>query len=112
MAKVLVVEDDETIRNYLDLALSSHGYKTTAVRSLSEARDVLDGDRFDGIVVDASLPDGMGIGLAAEAAARGCKPVIITGNVGAINTLLARNIPYLQKPFDVSDLISALRLPS
>jgi DNA-binding NtrC family response regulator len=108
MTRVLIVEDNDDIRGYLQTALGGSGYPTNAVASLSEAREVLEVEDFDVIVVDARLPDGRGLDLVAEASARGKKAIIISGHPPSMRAMDYTGITYLMKPFELPDLLAAI----
>jgi len=56
------------------------------------------------------LPDGRGLNLAGEASARGCRPVIMSGNTGAVRSMRDRHLPLLQKPFTIDDLLATIHV--
>lgn len=69
--RVLLIEDDAPIRERLADALSADGgFRVTAVGDLAAAREALSGDAPQLIVSDLRLPDGLALGLLAEARER------------------------------------------
>lgn len=109
MAKILIVEDDETIRRYLRVGLDASGHLSRAAASLAHAREELELEDYDVIVVDARLPDGNGVDLAAEVNSRGKKVVIISGHPPSMRRMEEGGIAYLQKPFELPALLSAIQ---
>jgi DNA-binding response OmpR family regulator len=109
MSKILIVEDDETIRGYLRAGLGMSGYLTNATASLTDAREELVRESYDIVVVDARLPDGRGLDLAAEVSARGKKAIIISGHPLSMRRMDEAGIAYLQKPFELSALLSMIK---
>jgi DNA-binding response OmpR family regulator len=101
--------DDKTIRGYLRISLNASGYLTKAAASLMEAREELELEDYDVIVVDARLPDGQGVDLAAEVNAGGKKAVIISGHRPSMRRMEEAGITYLQKPFELPELLSAIQ---
>ena len=57
MARILVVEDDEILRNGIAFALTREGYQVKTAGSLSGMRGQLEGAP-DLVILDVSLPDG------------------------------------------------------
>lgn len=108
MRNVLVVDDDEDICQYVRAVLESSGYSTTIVASYAAGRDVLEFGAVDILIVDAHLPDGPGVGLIEEGAARGKKTILISGHAPSIKAFNKMRIPYLPKPFGAHELLSAL----
>lgn len=66
MLSVLVVEDHDATRVQLHRMLVRRGFHVTCARTVGEARDALDGGRFDLLLCDIGLPDGFGYELLRE----------------------------------------------
>lgn len=66
MLSVLVVEDHAATRVQLHRMLVKRGFQVTAARTVEEAREALDGQRFDLLLCDIGLPDGFGYELLRE----------------------------------------------
>lgn len=108
MARVLIVDDEADTRNYLSEVLALCGHTTTVVATYDAARDALDIDVFDLLIVDAHLAGRDGLDLVAEGSARGHKTVLISGHPPSMKALDSLGIEYLQKPFGVPELTAAL----
>jgi CheY-like chemotaxis protein len=67
-AKILVAEDDATVREFVARALRAQGYEVTAVEDGIEALDTLRGDQFDLLLADIVMPELDGIALALKVA--------------------------------------------
>jgi len=111
--RLLLVEDEETLRSTLRLNFELEGYVvTTAVRG-SEALDRIRGARFDGIILDVMLPDVDGFTI--------CETMRLEGNATPVLFLTARTLPqerirglrsgedYLGKPFELEELLLRVR---
>lgn len=72
MTSILLVEDDALVAHSFARLLASAGYNTTTARTLADGRrQIADGDAdFDLLILDLGLPDGSGLLLAQELAAR------------------------------------------
>ena len=69
MAKILLAEDDTSMREYLQRALQRVGYEVSAVGCGTEAMPLLESDRFDLLLTDIVMPEMDGIELAQKASA-------------------------------------------
>jgi two-component system, OmpR family, response regulator QseB len=112
--RILIVEDDDVLRDGLVAGLSLAGFTSEAVATRAEAEAALEAGGFLGVVLDLMLPDGSGLDLLARLRARGSTlPVLM---------LTARDRPhervagldggaddYLGKPFDLEELAARLR---
>ena len=74
--RILVVEDDESLRLVLADNLETAGYAVTSASNLAEARRAIALAPYDLVVLDVMLPDGNGHALAAEIR-RQCLPTRI-----------------------------------
>lgn len=120
-AHVLVVDDEPDLRTLYELTLLREGHRVQAAASLAEAREQLENQRFDIIITDMRLPDGMGLELLREitAARRQERSIMITayGSAeNAVEALKAGAFDYLTKPVDLKQfravVASALQPPT
>jgi CheY-like chemotaxis protein/signal transduction histidine kinase/CHASE3 domain sensor protein len=85
MKRVLVIEDDEAMRESIRALLKSNSTEIVAVATLSEALTQLSTARFDCVVTDLALPDGTGYDLlekmAASAALQALPVIVYTGRM-------------------------------
>ena len=56
MMDILIVDDEKPICDLIDLNLSSAGYHCKAVQNGLEAIDLIEGEKFDLILLDIMLP--------------------------------------------------------
>ena len=111
MYHVLLLEDEVPLRNSLARSLHQPGeLELIAVGSLSEAVRSLDIQPPSLVISDLDLPDGTGLDLLPELAARGLRVpvVIITAHLGRFSAELptSPNIEVLAKPFTADTLKS------
>ncbi|MBX3749957.1 MAG: response regulator transcription factor [Opitutaceae bacterium] len=112
--KVLVVEDQRRLGQFLKKGLSEQSYTTTWVQTCAEARDALCETHYDGIILDLGLPDGDGLELLREWRKSGFnEPVLI---LSARDTVQDRvkgldigADDYLPKPFSLEELLARIR---
>src|SRR5688572_26723172 len=69
MTKILLAEDDSSMREYLQRALQRVGYQVEAVGCGTEALPFLEREQFDLLLTDIVMPEMDGIELAQKASA-------------------------------------------
>ena len=104
--RILVVDDEPDLRTLYELTLLREGYQVDTAGDLQQARALLDAHRFDAVITDMRLPDGVGLSLITElkAAQRGERCVVITayGSAeNAVDALKGGAFDYLTKPVDL-----------
>ena len=105
-AQILVVDDEPDLRTLYELTLLREGYQVEAAGSVSEAWDHLQARRFDAVITDMRLPDGLGMELLLrlQGAQREERCVVMTafGSAeNAVEALKAGAFDYLTKPVDL-----------
>lgn len=112
--RVLVVEDQTNVSNYVKRALEEHGYAVDLARSGREALEWAEVVVYDLIILDVMLPELDGISV--------CRRLRSQDNRAGILMLTARDTvedrvvgldagadDYLVKPFDLKELLARLR---
>lgn len=112
--KILVVEDQKRLGQFLKKSFTEHFYTATWVQSCAEARDVLSESGYDVIVLDLSLPDGDGLDLLREWRKAGFnEPVLILSARDAVQDRIKGldlgADDYLPKPFSMEELLARVR---
>ena len=110
MANVLVVDDDDGIRESAVLALSKVGHRTYEASSAAAALAELRAHRIDVVVSDIYMPGDDGLTLLQAIAERSDPPrvILMTGRGTIETTVLAQRhgaFDYLAKPFELAELI-------
>ena len=110
MAKILLAEDDTSMREYLQRALQRVGYEVAAVGCGTEAMPLLETERYDLLLTDIVMPEMDGIELAQKASAIDpeIRVMFITG-FAAVALQGGRTTPgakLLSKPFHLKDLVA------
>jgi two-component system response regulator PilR (NtrC family) len=105
---VLVVDDEADLRELLSLTLGRLGLDVDAADSVERARELLARNRYALCLTDMRLPDGTGIELVQQVAARGDTPIAVITAYGstenAVAALKAGAFDYLAKPVDLDQL--------
>jgi two-component system, cell cycle response regulator CpdR len=114
MARILLAEDDTSMREYLQRALQRVGYEVEAVGCGTEAVPLLESMHFDLLLTDIVMPGGSGRELAEEltAAHAGLAVLFMSGytpDVVLRQGVVQENVAFLAKPFTAPALAEALR---
>lgn len=108
--RILLAEDDSSLREYLQRALERTGYSVEAVDDGLEAVPLLESEEFDLLLTDIVMPGMDGIELAQQAAriAPGMRVMFITGfaAVALKSNRTPPNAKVLSKPFHLRDLVA------
>ena len=108
-AHLLIVDDDERIRNLLQKFLIRNGYLVSAAKDAAHARRILLGLDFDLIVMDVMMPGEDGVSLTRYLRETRTTPVLLLTAKGEtedrILGLEAGADDYLGKPFEPKELL-------
>ena len=114
MTKILLVEDDESIRLGLRYYLEQESYQFVENSTVKEAiRTVEDDPEIDLILLDLNLPDGNGFDLFRTIKEKHDIPVIfLTANDLEVSIVMGLDMgadDYITKPFKARELISRMK---
>ena len=112
--KVLIVEDDQDLRDVVRASLEVQGWSDITVAvDCASATSLLDHDQFDLVILDVHLPDGSGLDLVRRL--RSISPdahaVIVSGAATEderVAGLAAGADDYVVKPFSVRELVARI----
>jgi CheY-like chemotaxis protein len=109
-SRILVVDDDEHSRAFVELALGSAGCAVLSARDLEEARRVLAEHDVDVVVADQHLGGGRGVDLLRHMSGRdqGCRCYLMTGDLDPLLLAEVRALggQVLHKPVDLDLLLA------
>jgi two-component system cell cycle response regulator CpdR len=109
MIRILLAEDDDSMREYLARALARTGYGIKAVESGIAALELLQHETFDLLLTDIVMPELDGIELAQRASALHpeMRVMFITGFAAVTlqNGAMPPEAKVLSKPFHLRDLV-------
>jgi two-component system, NtrC family, response regulator PilR len=108
-ARILVVDDERSMREFLAIMLTRAGYEVVAAENGAQALASLRRRRFDLLVSDIRMPDCSGLDVLREAkqAQADLPGILMTGFAStetAIEALRTGAIDYISKPFDVDEM--------
>ena len=111
---VLVVDDQEGVRQLLMEVLRSEGFNVTSASNGYEAMDALEEVSPDLILVDMKMPGMNGLDVLREIKSReiSCLPIMMTayGELEIANEAMGLGVKnFINKPFDIDDLRKVVR---
>lgn len=114
MARLLLLEDDQSLIDGLVYALTKEGFVLDVAMTVREARAQLAVQAYDLLLLDQTLPDGSGLALCEEVRAGGnAVPIIFLTAMDEENQVIraldAGGDDYITKPFKLGELCSRIR---
>lgn len=112
--RILIVEDDDILRDGLKVGLALAGFTTDAVGTCDAAATALAANGFDAVVLDLMLPDGSGLDILRDLrASQNDVPVLLLTARDSVRDRVAGldsgADDYLGKPFDLDEVAARLR---
>jgi DNA-binding NtrC family response regulator len=113
-ANILVVDDEQAIRDALRMVLDEEGYVTQAAGDGKEAMDLINKSDFDIVITDLKMPemDGMSLIRQIQQICPQTSVIIITAHgslESAIEALRIGAYDYILKPFDFDDVLYKIK---
>lgn len=113
-ARILVIDDEKSIRRLLDASLSSEGYSVDLAKSGKEGLSLFDSVRPDTVILDLGLPDMEGVEVLSKIRERSRVPVIVLtvkdSDPDKVQLLDAGADDYITKPFSIKELSVRIRV--
>lgn len=112
--KLLVIEDDESLREIMARALRAEGYIVETAATLFSAQDKIAGYNYECILLDIMLPDGSGLQLLRhiKELGKGDRVIIISARDSIDDKVEGLELgadDYLAKPFYMAELLARIR---
>ena len=109
MKKILIIEDEETIRNELKTLLENSGYEVLMLEKFTNAKEDIKSMTLDLILLDINLPNINGEMLLKEIRKEANIPVImVTSRVCEVDEVLSMSYgadDYITKPYNPTILL-------
>ena len=113
MTRLLLVEDDRQIVQYLRPMLEREGFEAHVAVSQAQALEALRDGKYDLLLLDVSLPDGNGYAVCRAVREQSDTPVIfLTASGDESSVVLGLDMgadDYIAKPFRPRELVSRIR---
>ena len=111
--RVLIIEDDRAICNFIRRVLEANGYEALIVNTGREAISLLASHCPDVVILDLGLPDMEGMEVLTELRKWSLMPVVVvsarTDESEKVRMLDAGADDYITKPFGTSELLARIR---
>ncbi len=112
MQKILIVEDDQKLRDELEIFLRNNGYQVCTLKKFDHTvKDILE-ENPDLILLDINLPNADGEYICKEIRRQSSMPIImITSRENELDELLSINYGadhYITKPFNLQILLAKM----
>jgi CheY-like chemotaxis protein len=113
--KVLLIEDEVSVRALVSSVLQSRNYLVMAAASAQEALAIFKASDFDLIICDVVLPDRSGIDLMDELlkVKPNLKAIMSSGYLddkSQYNAIQKRKLPFIQKPYDFQEFLKLVKV--
>jgi DNA-binding response OmpR family regulator len=112
-ARILLVDDEESIQTLLTYPLRKEGYEVVSARDGREGLERFDESRFDLVVLDVMMPHVDGIEVCRRLRSRSQVPIImLTARDDEVDKVLGLEIgadDYITKPFSVREFRSRVK---
>lgn len=110
---VLVVEDEESFVEALQVGLKREGFRVEVARDGMQALDIFDVIRPDLVLLDVMLPKMSGIDVCRQLRKRSQVPIImVTAKSSEIDTVVGLEVgadDYIAKPYRLRELVARMR---
>ena len=111
--KILIVEDDKYIINFISMSLKKEDYDFVIAKTCGEANALFYANRPDMIILDLGLPDGDGIEIIKNVREISKIPIIVVSarqeEEEKIQALDLGADDYVTKPFSPSELVARVK---
>ena len=114
MSRILVVDNEKSMREMLTIALEKEGYDVETARNGEVAVELVEKDTFDVVITDINMPRSNGIDVldAVNRVRPGTPVIMMTGYASpetAVETMKKGAYDYITKPFNMEDFKLIIR---
>lgn len=114
MHKILIVDDEQSMRDFLTIMLSKEGYDAVSVEDGQQACQAIDDDIYDLVITDIKMPgiSGLDVLRHVKLAAPETFVLVITAFSSTDDAVAAMKqgaLDYITKPFDIEKIKLVIR---
>jgi len=107
--RILIIDDEALVRNYVRRALASRGWSVTEMDNGAAALELLRRETFDVVICDLKMPDMRGeeVVKRVREGLPAVKIIVITGSVSNITSPIVPGVNvdgFLIKPFGIDEI--------
>ena len=110
--KVLIIDDEEDMRDLVQIYLESSGYRCYQAASATVAYDVLEQEQIDLVILDIMMPEGDGYAVCKTIRSFSQVPIIFLSAKGEewdkVKALQLGGDDYIVKPFSPGELVARI----
>lgn len=110
---IFLLEDDDAIGMGLSYSLTNEGYTVKLAKTVSDAMNIINSEKFNLYILDLTLPDGSGYDVCKRIKEIGDLPVIfLTAYDDEVNVVMGFELgadDYIAKPFRVKELLVRIK---
>ncbi len=110
--KIMIVDDDQEIRNYLSELFTDNGYEVVTASDGSEAEGVAEAEKPDLITLDLEMPQEWGPRFYRKLSQNPelkRTPIIVISGLSANKYAIPKAVASLTKPFDAEQLLKIVK---
>ena len=111
--RILVVDDEPSVRESVGYALEQEGFDVTLASDGEDAEGRLSGEPFDLLILDIMMPGKSGLDICREVRAESPVPIILlTAKDAEVDKVVGLEVgadDYVTKPFSVRELLGRAR---
>ncbi|HTM97244.1 MAG TPA: sigma-54 dependent transcriptional regulator [Pedobacter sp.] len=113
MAKILIIEDDTTFAQILEIFLTKNNHQIETVVTVQQSNSILNQQEFDLLLIDYRLPDGTGLDVLKTVREKGIHiPIIIMTSFNdvrtAVKSIQLGAFDYITKPVNPDELLMVI----
>jgi two-component system, OmpR family, response regulator len=111
--KVLIVEDEPALRNFISSLVIGQGILADAVSTIEEATAAVSTSAYDLIILDRNLPDGDGLSLLRTLKRPAPPVLLLTARERKADIIQGLDLgadDYMTKPFEPDELLARMRV--
>jgi two-component system response regulator PilR (NtrC family) len=114
MSRILVVDNEKSMREMLSIALGKEGYEIETAHNGEVAVEMVEGNAYDVVITDINMPRSNGIDVldAVNRVRPGTPVIMMTGYASpetAVETMKKGAYDYITKPFNMDDFKLVIR---
>ena len=113
MQKILIIEDDEKLRNELETFLNKNGFIATSLKKFDNAVEDIQKIQADLLLLDINLPNKSGYEICSKIRTKSNIPIIFVtsrnNSMDELKGIMLGGDDYIEKPYNVPILLARIQ---